>query len=501
MKRMIVCAVLSLLCLTPSVSTPMSARVRSVPKDIQERIFTNPKETLPLLVKNLAGNSQNAADKVKVLHDWICDNIAYDTDIFSRPVGEQDYESVLKKKKAVCAGYTNLMSAMCSLTDVEAIGISGYSKGFGYRGFIEDGQQPDHAWNAVKLGGSWQLVDVTWDAGFVDYRTFIKRYSTNWLHLTPAQFVCSHLPEDNSFQYLKEPKTREEFVREPYIPGTFFALGLATGKNVPDYTNEISASVRYDFRLTKPGLSVIGDVASADGGAIIENASWTDRTGAAVSIAFDVPDKKPYKARVLAGRKSDAAPVFFSIQEFEGELLPLAQQLLLQKKITQAEFDFFVQSYFKVEENGRYYHAENLFAAAQNAATAKILRLTERNTGGYDEVLSFSVQAADGYAGFGSGTLRFPTAYAAYHSAQNTHLVSPESGTLKAGGTYTFAVRTSEFSAAGIVLDGNLVPFKKNPASGAFELEFTVPDNCGSIPVFASKNGTNFTALYVYTVE
>lgn len=160
-----------------------------------------------------------------------------------------------------------------------------------------------------------------------------------------------------------------------------------------------------------------------------------------------------------------------------------------------------MQSYFKVAENGRYYHAENLFATARNAATAKVLRLTERNTDGYDEVLSFAVQAAEGYAGFGSGALRFPTAYAAYHSAQNTRLVSPESGTLKAGETYTFAVRISDFSAAGIVLDGSLVPFRKNAESGMFELEFAVPEGCKDIPVFASKNGTNFAGLYVYAVE
>lgn len=332
MKRRIAKAALFLLCLVPSVSAPMSSRVRSVPKDIQERIFTNPQETLPLLVKNLAGNSQNAAEKVKVLHDWICDNIAYDTDIFSWPVGDQDYASVLKKKKAVCAGYTNLMSMMCSLAGVEAVGISGYSKGFGYRGFIEEGQQTDHAWNAVKIGGRWQLVDVTWDAGFVDYKTFIKHYSTDYLYLTPPQFAYSHLPEDSSFQYLKEEKTREQFVREPYIPGAFFALGLALGKNAPDYANTISACARYDFRLTKTAVSVIGDVISADGGTIVENASWTDRAGSAVSIAFDVPDEKPYKARVLASRKAEAAPVFFSIQEFEAEILPAAQQLLLQKK-------------------------------------------------------------------------------------------------------------------------------------------------------------------------
>lgn len=501
MKKTVVASLLCAFACTLAFSAQMNQRVRSVPKDIQENIFKQPQKTLPLLVKNLVGNSQSTTEKVKILHDWICDNIAYDTAIFSGSAGKQDYVSVLKKRKAVCSGYTNLMCEMCSLADVEAIGISGYSKGFGYRGFIEDGQQPDHDWNAIKLGNKWQLVDVTWDAGFVDSKTFVKHYSTDYLYLTPEQFTYSHLPEDSSFQYLKEPKTREQFVREPYIPGKFFVLGLALGKNAPDYTNSITSSIRYDFKLTKTNVSVMSDVLSKNDRAFVENASWIDRAGATVSATFDVPDTKPYKARVLARQKTaEIIPVFFSIMEFEEILLPEAQQLLLQKKITQTELEHFEKSYFKVEENGRYYHAEDLFATTRNAAVLKILRL-EKQTNSYDEVISFTVQTADGYTGFGGTELRFPTAYAAYHEAQNTHLVSPESGTLKKGETYTFSVRTSDFTAVGIVLNGNIIPLKKNPTSGAAELVFTVPDNCDEVPVFASKNGRNYSGLYVYAVE
>ncbi len=82
----------------------MDSRVRSVPTDAAEKVFKKPKEGLPLVVKHLTQNAGGAQAKVKVIHDWICDNIAYDTDMyFSGKVSKQDYETVLKKKKGVCS--------------------------------------------------------------------------------------------------------------------------------------------------------------------------------------------------------------------------------------------------------------------------------------------------------------------------------------------------------------------------------------------------------------
>ena len=84
--------------LTSIFSAGMSPRVRQVPKIIQKQVFVTPKETLPELVKFLTNGIGDTAGKVKVFHDWICDNIAYDCDVFTEQgAGEQGYEAVLKK--------------------------------------------------------------------------------------------------------------------------------------------------------------------------------------------------------------------------------------------------------------------------------------------------------------------------------------------------------------------------------------------------------------------
>ena len=84
----------------------MNTKIGSIPKDLNESVFTDPKAKLEPLVKSLLNGVSENSMKVRIIHDWICNNIAYDTDMyFSGRVSKQDYVSVLKKKKGVCSGY------------------------------------------------------------------------------------------------------------------------------------------------------------------------------------------------------------------------------------------------------------------------------------------------------------------------------------------------------------------------------------------------------------
>ena len=479
----------------------MDAKVRTVPKETQELVFKKPKEGLPAVVKHLTTGAGSTSAKVKVLHDWICDNIAYDTDVFTVGVRRQDYETVLKKQKAICAGYANLMNEMCRLAGVECIRISGHSKGVGYKGAL--GKKPDHDWNAVNLSGKWQLIDVTWDAGLVDFTTFVKRYSTQWLYLTPEQFIFSHLPEDDKYQYLKEPKTPEQFVKEPYVPGIFFEYGLAFAsvKTMPDYTNRLTETVQYEFKATRSNVSVMSDLYDKAGNTgVINNATWIDKTAGKLVARYDVPNAQLYRGRLLARNRNETKnPTFISIAEYEGSILPQAQQLVAEKKVTQKEYEYLEQSYSKVVENGRYYIIEDLFDSPRNTAVTKILKLEEENSN-FEEVLYFELQAADGYTGFGSDALRFPTPYTAFIDATNTSLVTPAVGTLQKGSSQNFVIETKDFTSVGVVIDGGIVSAQKD-AKGAFELTVTVPSDTDALAVYGSKNGKNFSGLWTYQIE
>ncbi|MBQ3671385.1 MAG: hypothetical protein II921_07915 [Treponema sp.] len=498
MKKLF-CAILAIFASASIFAATMNQKVRSVPKDILEKVFSQPKENLPQLVKSLVNGVSGESAKVKVLHDWICDNIAYDTDMyFSGRVSDQDYESVLKKKKGVCAGYTNLMSAMCYYAGVEAFGVMGYSKGFGYAGKL--GKQTDHAWNVVKIGSSWKLVDVTWDAGYVDWKTWIKHYSDEWFFLPPEQFIYSHLPEKEEYQYLKNPISAEQFVKEPYVAGKFFRYGFSLGKNIPDYTTIISGEAEFDFGLSGSGVSVNSLIHDKNSGRNVEGASWITRSPSSIAAKFDVPDKKDYRALLFAKKTAEVRySDRFSIGQFEGQIVPGVEKLFAEKKITKVEYEHFMGAFFKVDENGFYYQSEDLFATGRNNAILKIFKLLGMNPDYFEPVLDFVIKADDSYDGFGS-TGKYPYAYMNYDSATNTRLVSPAASSLKKGETVRFEIVSKDFSGIGVSVAGALERLSKDPKTGAFVGELTVGD-VEQVVVYGTKNGKNYSGLWFYTVE
>lgn len=498
MKKLIISAVLTLICAN-IFSAAMDLKVRSVPKETSELVFKSPKEGLPLVVKYLTSGGTGS---VKAMHDWICDNIAYDSEMyFSGRIQKQDYESVLKKRKAVCSGYSALMAEMCRLAGIEAIVIEGYSKGFGYQGKL--GDRTDHAWNAVKMNGKWQQIDVTWDAGYLDGKTFLKHYTTQWFNRSPAQFIYSHLPKNDEYQYLATPKTKEEFVSEPYIPGIFFEYGLALGNKTPNYNNVIAESSNYDFKLTKSGIAVSADLVKKDGGrGDVDNAVWTDRIGSRVSIDVDVPDTANYRVFLKARNRADAYfPCMFSISEFEGRILPMARQFVEEKKIIQREYDYLERSYFKVLENGRYYLAEDLFDSARNAAVKKILKLVYKDSVFSETVLYFDIKASEGYEGYGNGAVRFPFAFKTYMETSNTHLISPVAGILQKGSSRKFEIESKDYTGIALSAGTSLVPFVKDPKTGIWSLEFEIPEDSEQIVIYGSSNGRNYSGLWSYELE
>jgi len=503
LKRLVILCFATILSFQSFAAT-MNSRVRQVPKDIQEQVFVSPKETLPELVKFLAGTSGDTASRVKILHDWICDNIAYDCDVFTeKGAGQQDYETVLKKKKAVCIGYANLMAAMCFYAKIEVDIISGWSKGFNYPGYLRE--QSDHAWNAVKINGKWNLIDVTWDAGYVERTTFIKHYTLQWYNLTPSQFIYSHLPDEDKWQLLPEKQVRshKQFEKEPYIPGIFFEYGLSFGKNVPGYTNEISEATAFDFVSPNSNVNLMPEIYGINNSFDMSNAMWIENSGTNKRFIFDVPDKDLYKVRI--GARTNGVtnnPDFFLRTDFEQNIMPKTKNLLAEKKITKNEAELFEKSYFLIEENNRYYFAEDLFDNARNSANKKILKLLERNTSRYENVLSFEVKASESYSGFGKTTARFPQMYRGYASATNIKLESPLKGVLKKGAEEHFSIKTSAYSKIVIVLgEGDFVFVPKDPKTGAFELDYKVPENVSELNFYASKDGKQFATIFSYKVE
>jgi hypothetical protein len=206
----------------------MDPRVGSVPAQVQQGVFGDPNRYLGPLVQSLTGGVADDALKVKILHDWLADQISYDCDAyFSGAPINGDWTETLRRRKSVCYGYASALTRMCELAGIRAVTIQGYGRGYGYlSGTGDTPGQVNHAWNAVALRGGWHLVDVTWDAGHVEGRSYVKRYGTTYLFLDPQQFIYTHFPSEPPWQLLEKPLSAGQFSGLPYLPGAFFDYGL-----------------------------------------------------------------------------------------------------------------------------------------------------------------------------------------------------------------------------------------------------------------------------------
>ena len=120
--------------------------------------------------KSITKGIENDYNKAVAIHDWICENIYYDSDSIEGASNTAPYiaSDVLKTRRAVCLGYANLYAAMCRSLDIPCNVVTGYALGVGSADTEWNAQnttttEANHAWNEVYLDSRWVIVDTTWD--------------------------------------------------------------------------------------------------------------------------------------------------------------------------------------------------------------------------------------------------------------------------------------------------------------------------------------------------
>ncbi|MGA9750879.1 MAG: transglutaminase domain-containing protein [Acidobacteriota bacterium] len=184
------------------------------------------------LTDYLVEPARDDREKAWVLFRWITANIRYDQAGAASGGADVRPEAVLRRGEAVCAGYTDLFLAMAAEAGLGAVSVSGYAKGAGYEAGDRFSGPPNHSWNAVRVDGSWRLVDCTWGAGFVDEAGQYVRWFEPYYFLTPPErLIYTHLPEDPRWQLLEAPVTLARFEQLPYVKAPFFTYGLRLGSD------------------------------------------------------------------------------------------------------------------------------------------------------------------------------------------------------------------------------------------------------------------------------
>ncbi|MFZ6750867.1 transglutaminase domain-containing protein [Undibacterium sp. Ren11W] len=193
----------------------IDAHALAAPPEIE----ANSKSLAAYLVQDLHSDTE----KVRAIYRWISDRIAYDVEAFlSGNVQAMSSAEVLQKRVSVCSGFAALFEDLATHAGLEVNSIAGYAKSYGtQQGTHFD--QPNHAWNAIKVDGEWRMVDATWGAGYVKEGKYSKVLSESFFLAAPEQFVFSHLPAEERWQLQRTPHlSQQEFEALPLIQPTFF---------------------------------------------------------------------------------------------------------------------------------------------------------------------------------------------------------------------------------------------------------------------------------------
>ena len=140
------------------------------------------------IIQNRTGNTYN---DIKMVHDYLVDNLSYDTSI-SKPHIYNIYGALINKE-AVCEGYARAFKYLLDNMDIPCILVVGKATN-------TQGKSENHAWNYVQSNGTWYAVDTTWDDPVVvgggtvsqssKYKYFMKNANEfNADHFANGQFT------------------------------------------------------------------------------------------------------------------------------------------------------------------------------------------------------------------------------------------------------------------------------------------------------------------------
>jgi len=279
-----------------------------------DRHATNAPSSVETSVKSLAdylvAPAKNDREKARAIFRWIAENIDYDVaGYFSGSFGSMNSEDLLKSRKSVCEGYSDLFQSLAAEAGLTAVRISGYGKGYSYRPGDKFSGPSNHAWNAVRINGSWYLIDCTWGAGFVDDNgKFVREFDAHYFMTPPSEFVYDHLPEASSWQLLSKPLSKSEFEQLVHVKARFFNYGLEIGSPAQatfEAKGEANVSIYApeDVLLTASLEQARDDPSST--GTKLDGLTFAERDNARYDIRALFPEKGSYILRVYAKKRSE----------------------------------------------------------------------------------------------------------------------------------------------------------------------------------------------------
>ncbi len=148
------------------------------------------------ILDDILQEGMTGLEKEHAVYDWLVNNVNYDwrhQDIMAETprTSYQPYGGLVDRT-AVCLGYAASFQLLMDLAGVECITVVGAC-------FNSEG---DHAWNMVRLDGSWYCVDVTWDAN--GRESLGDSYEWQYFNITSDEMAKNH-----QWDYASTPEATE----------------------------------------------------------------------------------------------------------------------------------------------------------------------------------------------------------------------------------------------------------------------------------------------------
>jgi hypothetical protein len=216
---------------------------------------------LTRLAAYLCPESDSELQKARSIFRWVADRIAYDVGALQKgQLPSQRADEILRTRKAICVGYATLFQELARRAGLQAVCVEGRVRVSEhlphFPGLPKD--LTGHTWNAVKIEGRWQLMDVTWASGGLDSQgKFGRQFTDFWFATPPEQFIYTHLPSQERWQLLRQPVTAQRFDLLPCFCEDYFRLGAEL---LEPQRNDLKPGSLQKFRIRFPKRARIGRV-------------------------------------------------------------------------------------------------------------------------------------------------------------------------------------------------------------------------------------------------
>lgn len=144
------------------------------------------------IIENLELDDKTDFEKIVAIHDYICDNVEYESDDKDSNTVRTAYGALIGGR-AVCQGYSVSLYRLLLEAGIDNRVIFG-------KGLSDTGESGAHTWNIVELNDEYYYIDTTWDdvANQYRYQYFMMPAGTSFedSHIADESYGDDFFSED-----------------------------------------------------------------------------------------------------------------------------------------------------------------------------------------------------------------------------------------------------------------------------------------------------------------